>query len=341
MNDVKIQIIKSVIYNYPLLKALGYVLPLPVAILCSSPEEKLWWKKELALFEPKEIRASMRLKEVRSLLESVNSEPVFWVYRRHSEVFRLLKDYVENHKEARNGVPIVFFERYIPDEVRGEVILIDAEISELPEKRIGEIPEECPDAELIPALFQEMRQFVPLNQEGAIFTAAVYLLKPLAYKKGCSLDIWFVAAEKIIEGDQPLGIQGDIKDYFVSCLYLWQKTEGFKKVTLASSEIPLEREEREKWILYSEEDVFVPESIFREIIESSKATYSTTYMKQELYKAGVLQTDSARGFTVKLLHSTIDGNKYRSRYLKFDRKKIRKKDEFDFIVLCQMEGEAK
>lgn len=288
------------------------------------------------MFGEKEILTTMSMKDVKNLLEGVNSEPIFWTYQKKDKMLFLLRDYLQDQTKIREGVPVIFFDHFIPDEVQGDVFFINLKAEKIPEKKQSKKPEECPPVELLPELFQELKRFVPQEQEGAIFKAAALLLKPLAVKEGCSPEIWYEAASELWEDAQAMDVEEEMTEYFGSLLYQWQRKEKFHKVTAVSSYISLEREECSQWILYDEIFVFIPEKIFHEILEMARLDFSAYYVKKELWKAGILKSDAARGFTVKVQHMTADGSKYRSRYLKFQRNMLRKQDEIEFITTCKM-----
>lgn len=323
-----LDIFYSLAVNYPIIRSFGYNLTQPIAFVTQSEEQIGVVQEYLTTFRPQKIvNSSLTPKKCKKILADANSEYVFLHCSRDTSMQSNLRLAICAAKTGRLGdqdvgaLSVIFACPAIPEELREECfqfILTDEEIPTLPIK-----------SNRLLDMVKALKGQLPLVQdravritggttwERALKCAACFYL-PMLKRQDDNAEEKFEAllraCELICEKNEEAQESDGISDIFVAILYDWvQKNRNIK--AYATDNIPgITLGDR---ILYDTQFLYIPESLFCEIIHPLKNSLSGPLIKLALKDTGLLVCNQTKTYTTKVLTYNVYGATHRERMLKF------------------------
>lgn len=318
----------SLAVNFPIIRHFGYSLVQPIVFVAQSEEQIGAVQEYLSSFRPQKIvNSATTPKKCKKMLKEANSECVFFYYSKDVSMQNNVRLAICAAKTGRIGenevgaLSVIFACLAIPEEFREDCfqfVLPDEDIPHFPRNtdRLREMTEAL-EGQLPLVQDRAVRMTGGTTWERALKCAACFYL-PLLKRQDDNAEEKFEAllraCELICEKNEEAQESDGISDIFVAILYDWvQKNINIK--AYATDNIP-GRTLKDR-ILYDTQFLYIPESLFCEIINPLKNSLSGPLIKLALKDTGLLVCNQTKTYTTKVLTYNVYGATHRERMLKF------------------------
>lgn len=341
LDFLKLQILKSIGVNFPILKETGYVLTKPILLVVNSGQ----LPNAISIFRLNEksmLFERMKDKQLLQVMTSLNSGFAIYPYCATTKGNDFMKQLVEIMRTGmvfgkQISAPILIISEEIPsgNNLQEYFTIYTEENFDKIEISYKDV---VPDDSQISVVFDKINEHCleSQTQQEKVMNAAVCFLYPILSQNGKKelLHQYFEVVAKLIENDEMTGDNNKVGEEFIFQLYRWQEQIGFTNIHQLPDLSMKCSKNMEKCVFYDEEFVYVKDKLFKNICGELLQIYASDILKKKLLEENIIVPDGARTYTAKMGYRNIAGQYCRERMIRFDRKKLQKIGELDFVETC-------
>lgn len=340
------KIIRSLLMNYPVICRAGVAVDRAVVLIPppGKTRKMLDFFKTSTLNAPLVVGTNIKDWKLEKWMTCYRSQAVFFVpsgTKKSDEILAFFSSATQTGYVSEKKVtllPVVITEniylvgQYDFFSIAFEDFECEKEDIECLNQEVLPNPDEIPRALTLYDELQRTRQME--NEYEKALTLAATLICAKDGNRDL-LDAYLVCVKRMIADDEEFHYKSGLDELFLERFLRWQKDTEFGQIQkLPDIEIETSVDET---IFYDEKYLFISESLFKKVVEPMSIPINI--LKTVLADEDILVPEKAnqRAYVVKMFYS-VDGESKRKRMLRFDRTKLTRAGDLDFIDACKTMG---
>ena len=310
-----IMILKSLALNYPILNHWGMAFPKMIVVVTAETAKLISILKNFKSEGKK------------------NSDFRFLIHSNNIKISDFAREYFQelaNGVDTSMGLPIIITDNPIVEEDANNRFYIFIE------DRIDinhiDIKDLCPVSDELEAIRKAIIEYDNATgtlEELSLFAASCFIRCNL--NGSTNMEDYKAIIGELIEKNEASREKGNYTNLFIECLYKYQEINVFSSV-YDKSEVGAVGVGNN--MFYDEKFLYIPESLFKEIITPIRKHAPLYKIMSELKEDGLLITDNSKGYTVKLNCGNSSG--VRPRVLRLNLSKLCMPARLSFIDVCKL-----